>query len=77
MLYELCLALSIGYANHARQAIEVGMVNYLWPTLTIVFAIVFNKQKTTWLIVPGFAVSMLGVAWVLGSEQGLISPACG
>ena len=29
--YELCLALSIGYANSSRQAIEVGMVNYLWP----------------------------------------------
>ena len=37
--YELCLALSIGYAGSARQAIEVGMVNYLWPTFTIVAAI--------------------------------------
>lgn len=74
VLYELCLALSIGYASHARQAIEVGMVNYLWPTLTIVFAIVFNKQKTTWWIAPGFALSMLGVAWVLGADQGLDLP---
>lgn len=74
VLYELCLALSIGYASHARQAIEVGMVNYLWPTLTIVFAILFNRQKTTWLIVPGFVLSMLGVAWVLGSDQGLDLP---
>lgn len=43
--YELCLSLSIGYANSARQAIEVGMVNYLWPTFTLISAIVFNKQR--------------------------------
>lgn len=68
--YELCLALSIGYANTAQQAIEVSMVNYLWPTLTIVSAIVFNRQKTNWLIVPGFVLSIVGIGWVLGGAQG-------
>ncbi|KCX53547.1 eamA-like transporter family protein, partial [Acinetobacter pittii] len=33
--YELCFALSIGYAQNSRQAIEVGMINYLWPTFTL------------------------------------------
>ena len=69
--YELCLALSIGYANTDRQAIEVGMVNYLWPSLTILFAIVFNKQKANLLVVPGFLLSTLGACWILGGKQGL------
>ncbi|SQJ23638.1 inner membrane protein YddG [Salmonella enterica subsp. enterica serovar Heidelberg] len=43
--YEICLALSLGYAATRHQAIEVGMVNYLWPSLTILFAILFNGQK--------------------------------
>ena len=68
--YELCLALSIGHASTARQAIEVGMVNYLWPTFTIVAAIVFNGQKSNFLIVPGFLLSVAGICWVLGGEQG-------
>ena len=68
--YELCLALSIGYAHTARQAIEVGMVNYLWPTFTVVAAILFNRQKTNVLIVPGFLLSVAGICWVLGGEQG-------
>ena len=55
--YELCLALSIGYADTARQAIEVGMVNYLWPAFTIVAAILFNRQKA-------------GICRVLGGAQG-------
>jgi len=68
--YEVCLALSIGYANSARQAIEVGMVNYLWPALTVLAAILFNRQRANWLIVPGCALSVLGICRVLGGEQG-------
>ncbi len=69
--YELCLALSIGYAHTSRQAIEVGMVNYLWPALTMVFAILFNHQHSTLLVVPGFITAITGICWVLGGEQGL------
>lgn len=72
--YELCLSLSIGYANNGRQAIEVGMVNYLWPTFTLVSAILFNRQRASWLVVPGFVLSMLGICWVLGGDQGLDLP---
>ncbi|MGO3869906.1 MAG: aromatic amino acid DMT transporter YddG [Alcaligenes sp.] len=69
--YELCLALSIGYAHNSQQAIEVGMVNYLWPTFTIVAAILLNGQKANWLIAPGLLLSMMGISWILGGEQGL------
>lgn len=69
--YELCLALSIGYANSSRQAIEVGMVNYLWPAFTILSAILFNGQRCNLLIVPGFLIAILGICWVLGGEQGV------
>ena len=69
--YEICLALSLGYAATRSQAIEVGMVNYLWPSLTIVFAILFNGQKSTLWVIPGLLISLLGVCWVLGGENGL------
>ncbi|WP_353193440.1 aromatic amino acid DMT transporter YddG [Pandoraea pnomenusa] len=68
--YELCLSLSIGYANTARQAIEVGMVNYLWPTFTMMAAIVFNRQRASAWVIPGFLLSMLGICWVLGGDRG-------
>lgn len=69
--YELCLAFSIGYAANGRQAIEVGMVNYLWPALTIVPAVAFNGQKTNILIVPGFFLSMSGICFILGGDHGM------
>jgi EamA-like transporter family. len=69
--YEICLALSLGFAGTRQQAIEVGMVNYLWPSLTILFAIIFNGQKSNFLIIPGLGLSLLGVSWVLGGDRGL------
>ncbi|WP_036174815.1 aromatic amino acid DMT transporter YddG [Massilia sp. 9096] len=68
--YEICLSLSIGHAHTNRQAIEVGMVNYLWPALTMLFAILFNGQKASWLIAPGVALALAGVCRVLGGEHG-------
>ncbi len=68
--YELCLALSIGYSQNSRQAIEVGMVNYLWPTFTLIATVLFTSKKANWLIFPGIVLSMLGIVWVLGGEQG-------
>lgn len=46
---------------------EVGMVNYLWPTLTIIFAIFFNGQKAHWWIVPGAILSFCGIYWILSN----------
>jgi len=69
--YEICLALALGYAVNRQQAIEVGMVNYLWPSLTILFAMAFNGQKSCWPVLPGILLSLAGVVWVLGGERGL------
>ncbi|MBX4303589.1 EamA family transporter, partial [Mycobacterium tuberculosis] len=49
--YEICLALSLGYAASRQQAIELGMVNSPCPRLTILFAILFNGQKSSWLVI--------------------------
>ena len=71
---ELCLSLSIGFADNARQAVEVGMVNYLWPTFTIIGAVWFNKQPAKWWIGIGFTLSFIGIATVLGSDGGFSLP---
>ncbi len=68
--YELCLSLSLGFANTSRQAIEVGMVNYLWPSMTIVLAVIVNRQKTSPLIIVGIILAIAGIGRVLGGSQG-------
>lgn len=68
--YELCLSLSIGNASSGRQAVEVGMVNYLWPTFTLIAAILFNNQRSNALIFPGFVLAVAGIGCVLGGDRG-------
>lgn len=69
--YEVCFSLSLGYASDRGQAIEVGIVNYLWPCLTILLAIALNGQRARWPIVPGTLLALAGIAWVVGGEGGL------
>lgn len=68
--YELCLSLSLGFTDSGRQAIEVGMVNYLWPSMTILLAVIVNRQKTRLIIIPGVLLAVLGIGRVLGGDQG-------
>lgn len=63
--YELCLALSVGFAQNQQQTIEVAMVNYLWPTFTILAAVTFTQDRASFWIVPGFLLSMGGIVLVL------------
>ena len=67
--YELCLSLSLGFTHSGRQAIEVGMVNYLWPSLTIVLSVIANRQKTSWVIIPGIIIAIAGICRVLGGDR--------
>jgi drug/metabolite transporter (DMT)-like permease len=64
----VCLSLALGFASDRHQAIELGVVNYLWPCLTVVLAIVMNGQKTRWFIIPGSALAIFGILWVVSGE---------
>lgn len=71
--YEVCLSLALGFASNRIQAIELGVVNYLWPCLTVLLAIIMNGQKTRWIIVPGTLLALFGIVWVV-SGDGLSLP---
>lgn len=64
-LSTICFCLSLNYSDGGTQTMEVGMVNYLWPTITIVFSILFNGQKAQWWIIPGAVLSFIGIFWIL------------
>ncbi|MCU5775313.1 aromatic amino acid DMT transporter YddG [Erwiniaceae bacterium BAC15a-03b] len=68
--YELCLSLSLGYADNNTQAIEVGMVNYLWPGMTILLSVLVNRQRASIIIIPGILLAIAGICRVLGGSHG-------
>lgn len=69
-LSAVCFVFSLAFSDGGHQTMEVGMVNYLWPCLTILFGILFNGQKAHWWIVFGIAKCLIGVVTVLGGNQG-------
>lgn len=68
---SICFCASMYLCQDQRQTVEVGMVNYLWPSLVIIFSIIINGQKARWWIVPGLLVSMCGIMIVLGGSRGV------
>lgn len=69
VLYEVLLALSIGSATDRGQALELGMINYLWPSLTIVFAVIAGQQRGHWLLQPAMALCLCGIGWVMTGDR--------
>ncbi|GKW11704.1 MULTISPECIES: aromatic amino acid DMT transporter YddG [Pectobacterium] len=67
--YEIFLSLSIGLADSRMQAMEIGMINYLWPSLTILFSLFINQQKSRFLLWPGLALALGGIVWIMKGES--------
>ncbi|AOR58783.1 aromatic amino acid DMT transporter YddG [Pectobacterium parmentieri] len=67
--YEIFLSLSIGLADSRMQAMEIGMINYLWPSLTILFSLFINQQKSRLLLWPGLTLSLGGIVWIMKGES--------
>ena len=70
-LSTIFFCLSMYLSDGGEQTVEVGMVNYLWPCMVILFAMIFNGQKARWWVIPGMVMSFVGVMLVLGGKQGI------
>ncbi|KWR74909.1 aromatic amino acid DMT transporter YddG [Pseudomonas sp. PI1] len=69
--YEIALFLALAFAQNRAQAIEVAMLNHLWPCLTVLLATLLRLQRASLWLIPGMALSLLGVGWILSGGQGL------
>ena len=76
VFYEVAVSLAIGLAHGPNQAIEVSVVNHLWPTFTVLLSVLIRPgRRGLWALIPGLLVATVGVAWVVGGERGLDSEA--
>ncbi|MBK0062341.1 MULTISPECIES: aromatic amino acid DMT transporter YddG [unclassified Acinetobacter] len=64
IVYELCFSFAIAYSKTSQQAIEVSIVNYLWPSLTILAFVIFKELKFNLLILLGLFVSISGIIYI-------------
>lgn len=70
VVYELCFSYAIALAQTAQQAIEISLVNYLWPSLTIAALILFKELKFNFFVIIGLAISLSGIVLIqTGNES--------
>ena len=69
--YEIFLSLALGMANSRLQAVEMGVINYLWPALTVLVAVFISTKPANKALYPAIALAFFGVAWTVGGDQGL------
>jgi drug/metabolite transporter (DMT)-like permease len=72
VIYSAALFLALGLATDRQQVVEVGLVNYLWPILTILLSLpILGKRASLWLI-PATLLALLGIFFVL-THRGSVS----
>ena len=61
LFYTISLYISVGSVQTRQQVLEIGLLNYLWPSLTILFSVlIFKFTARIWLL-PGLILATLGV----------------
>ena len=69
-LCSILFCVSMYMCQNERQTVEVGMVNYMWPCLVVLFAVIINHQKARWWLTPALLISVWGIMIVTGGERG-------
>jgi drug/metabolite transporter (DMT)-like permease len=71
VFYTAAIYLAVGIAKDRLQLLEVALVNYLWPTLTILLSLVLLKKKGTFWLVPGTVLALAGVFMVMSQGSAI------
>jgi len=68
VIYTVALFVAIERAIDNQQAMELGLINYLWPSLTVVLSLVLTGQGVNLLLVPGILIAVFGVFIVISQQ---------
>ena len=77
VLYMVCVYLALGRAAGQQQAVEVGIMNYLWPGLTLVFSIPVLRKRARATLPVGIVVAFAGVVLAVTQNEAFLWRALG
>ncbi|MFA5206102.1 MAG: aromatic amino acid DMT transporter YddG [Lentisphaeria bacterium] len=63
VLYVICLYLAVGLARNRQQVVEVGLLNYLWPAMTLLLSVPVLKLRARPWLPLGLVMAFAGVVW--------------
>jgi drug/metabolite transporter (DMT)-like permease len=65
VFYTAAIYFAVGLAKDRGQVLEIALVNYLWPALTILFSLPLLKKRASRWLLPGTALALTGVCLVM------------
>ena len=65
VFYTTAIYIAVGLAKDREQVLEIALVNYLWPTLTILFSLPLLKSQASLWLLPGTGLALTGVFLVM------------
>jgi drug/metabolite transporter (DMT)-like permease len=65
VFYMFALFRAVSMAADRIQTLEIGMLNYLWPVLTILLSVVILRHRGSLLLLPAVALAVGGEFLVL------------
>jgi drug/metabolite transporter (DMT)-like permease len=71
VFYQFALFLGVGLARDHSQVLEIGLLNYLWPALIILFSLAILNKKGGFFLLPGTLLALTGVYLVLTQDSPL------
>jgi drug/metabolite transporter (DMT)-like permease len=69
VLYQACLYSALGMAQTRGQVLEVGLLNYLWPMLTLLFSVWLFKMRFRFWLIPSAFIATVGVLLATSQNQ--------
>jgi len=69
--YMIALYMAVGLAATRGEVIVVGIVNYLWPGMTLLLSVPILGHRARWTIWPGTLAGFGGAALAIAGAGGL------
>jgi len=58
----VCIHLAIGLASGGQKVVEVGLINYLWTSFTLILSVPILNKRARLGLAPGIAIACGGIA---------------
>lgn len=65
VVYTAAIYLAVGLAQNREQLLEVALINYLWPSLTVLLSLLLLKGRASIFLLPGTGLALAGVFLVM------------
>ena len=69
--YIVTIQTGLGFARDRQQAVEVILLNYLWPGLTMALSVPLQGRRARWWLIPGVLLGLAGAALGVASGRGI------